>query len=209
MSRLAICLAGVCISLIIVGVVSNTLTRHLIQIIPVVLVLAASLARMKWMVFAAFPLFIFWLLIMLFIWLYLLKIATLTRGHFTVPEILLTLVIGICCVYGIILSLSRLSKARVTNIARETNQAWVTNSSFIAWNGVVGFILIFFFNTLSHALPGYHRNLQLFLALLIGLGVTLLLYFLLRSSPVFKVRPILTVVVMMALQAGALTLSYL
>ncbi len=197
MSRLAICLAGVCIALIVVGMVSNTLTRHLIQIAPVVMVLAASLTRRKWTVVAAFPLFTFWLLIMLFIWLYLLKIATITRGHFTVPEILLTIVIGICCVYGIILSLSRLSTARLTTI------------TFIAWNLVMGFILIFFFNTMSHALPGYRRNLQLFLALLIGLGITLLVYFLQRSSPVFKIRNILTVFVMMALQAGALTLSYL
>jgi hypothetical protein len=197
MSRLAICLAGVCIALILVGVVSNTLARHLIQIVPVVMVLAAALTRRKWVVFAAFPLFVFWLLIMVFIWLYLLKIATITRGHFTIPEILLTIVIGICCVYGIVLSLAQLSVSRLTNII------------FIVWNLVVGFILIFFFNTLSRALPGYHRNLQLSLALLIGLGITLLAYFLGRSSPVFKSRNILAVSVMMALQAGALTLSYL
>ena len=85
---------------------------------------------------------------MLFIWLYLLKIATITRGHFTIPEILLTVVIGICCVYGIILSLARLSISRLANIA------------FIVWHMVIGFILIFFFNTLSHALPSYRRNLQ-------------------------------------------------
>jgi hypothetical protein len=197
MTRLAICLAGVCTALIAVGVVSNTLTRHLIQIIPLVLVLMASLTRRKWVVFAAFPLFIFWLLIMLFIWLYLLKIATITRGHFTVPEILMTIVIGVCCVYGIVLSLSRLSTSRVTSL------------TFIAWNLVVGFILIFFFNTLSHDQPGYRRNLHLFLALLIALCITLMAYFLQRSSPVFKVRNILTVCVMMALQSGALTISYL
>jgi hypothetical protein len=197
MSRLAICLAGVCIALIAVGVVSNTLTRHLIQIIPLVLVLAASLTRRKWVVFAAFPLFIFWLLIMLFIWLYLLKIATITRGHFTIPEISMTIVIGVCCVYGIVLSLSGLSTSRVTNL------------TFIAWNLVVGFILIFFFNTLSHDQPGYRRNLHLFLALLIGICITLMVYFLQRASPVFKVRNILTVFAMMALQSGALTISYL
>lgn len=197
MSRLAMCLAGVCIALIVVGLVSNTLVRHLIQIAPVVMILTAVLTRRKWAVFAAFPLFIFWLLIMVFIWLYLLKIATITRGHFTVPEILLTIVIGICCVYGIVLSLAQLSISRLTNI------------TFIVWNLVVGFILIFFFNTLSHALPGYRRNLQLSMALLIGLGITLLVYFLRHSSSVFKGRNILAVSVMMALQAGALTLSYL
>jgi hypothetical protein len=197
MSRLTICLAGVCIALIVVGLVSNTLARHVIQIVPVVMVLAAALTKREWVVFAALPLFIFWLLIMLFIWLYLLKIATITRGHFTIPEILLTVVIGICCVYGIILSLARLSISRLANIA------------FIVWHMVIGFILIFFFNTLSHALPSYRRNLQLFLALLIGLGVTLLMYFLQRSPLVFKSRNILIVLVMMTLQAGALTISYL
>jgi hypothetical protein len=77
------------------------------------------------------------------------------------------------------------------------------------WNLVVGFILLFFFNTLSHALPGYRRNLQLSLASLIGMGITLMVYFLRHSFPVFKGPNILTVCVMMTLQAGALTLSYL
>jgi hypothetical protein len=197
MSRLVMCLAGVCIGLIVVGVLSNTLSRHLIQIVPVVMVLAAAINRRKWVAFAAFPLFIFWLLIMVFIWLYLLKIATITRGHFTIPEISLTIIIGICCVYGIVLSLAQLSISRPKNVI------------FIAWNLVVGFILIFFFNTLLHALPGYRRNMQLSLALLVGLGITLLLFFLGRSSPIFKGRNLVAVFVMMALQAGALTLSYL
>lgn len=197
MSRIAMCLAGVCVALIIVGVVSNTLARHLIQIVPVVMVLAAVLTGRKWVVFAAFPLFIFWLLIMVFIWLYLLKIATITRGHFTIAEISLTIVIGICCLYGILLSLTQLSISRLTYIL------------FIVWNLVVSFILIFFFNTLSHALPSHRRNLQLFLALFTGLGITLPLYFIQHASPVFKGRNMLAVSVVMALQSGALTLSYL
>jgi hypothetical protein len=197
MSKLAGCLAGAFISLILVGQVSNTLTRHLIQIVPIIIAFAAALTKRKWAVFAAFPLFIFWLLIMIFIWLYLLKIANITRGHFTTPEIALTIVIGICCVYGIILSLARLATSRLTTVA------------FILWNLAIGFILIFFFNTLTRTLPGYRRNLQLALALLTGPGITLLVYFLQRPAPAFRGRNILVASASMALQAGALALSYL
>ena len=94
-------------------------------------------------------------------------------------------------------SLARVSTSRLTIIA------------YILWNLAIGFILIFFFNTLARTLPGYRRNLQLALALLIGFGITLLVYFLRRPTPVFRGRNIFVTSGLMALQAGALALSYL
>ena len=198
MPKLSWCLTITILALIVVGLVSGTLARHLIQIIPVIIALTATLAKKKWSVFAAFPLFIYWLLIMIFIWLFLLKIANITRGHFTKAEIEMTILIGICCVYGIVVSIGRLSiRGSITVV-------------FILWNVILCFALMYFFNTLVHTLPGYSRTLKLALSLLFGTGITLLLIRLFRkSTPVFNGRNILATSVLMLLQTGALTLSYL
>ena len=179
MSRLVMCLAGVCIGLIVVGVLSNALSRHLIQIVPVVMVLAAAINRRKWVAFAAFPLFIFWLLIFhgFLSGCTFLKIATYnTRSFYNSGNL-------------------------VDNNQWHLLRVWhrpIFSSScpyhdrktlfFIAWNLVVGFILIFFFNTLLHALPGYRRNMQLSLALcLSGWVLPCCCFFLGEALPYLKV----------------------
>lgn len=102
MSVITGCLLGVILSLLVVGLVSGTLARHVIQITPVVLAFATSVRKMKWSPFAAVPIFIFWTVIMLFIWLWLLGIAKIASGHFTPVEIAMTIVVGICCLWGIL-----------------------------------------------------------------------------------------------------------
>jgi hypothetical protein len=47
-----------------------------------------------WGIYAALPIFVFWLFIMTLIWLFLLGMASAVRGHFTVVEIILRLLIG-------------------------------------------------------------------------------------------------------------------
>src|SRR5215831_17700653 len=99
------CLIGIILSLLVVGVVSSKLLRHVVQITPLVLALivaAGSSARGR---HASNPLFVFWFVIMLLIWLYLLGIAKIISGHFTSAEILCTVAIGICCVLGLVRSL--------------------------------------------------------------------------------------------------------
>ena len=98
------CLLCIILSLLVVGIVSNTLMRHIIQITPVILVFIITIRKIKWSSFAVLPLFIFWLVIMCFIWLYLLGIANIVTGRFSPIEIIMTLLIGICSLLGIIIS---------------------------------------------------------------------------------------------------------
>lgn len=88
-------------SLLVVGVVSHTLLRHVVQIAPLLLALGLLAWRPEWGVAAAAPLFGFWLLIMTAIWLFLLGVARLVSGTFTPVEIALTLIIGAACLLGL------------------------------------------------------------------------------------------------------------
>src|SRR5712664_1788018 len=73
-------------ALVVVGIVSDTLLRHIIQIAP--LVVASSLPRRyAWSVSAAAPLFAFWFLVMGAIWLFLFGVARIFTGTFTTAEI--------------------------------------------------------------------------------------------------------------------------
>jgi hypothetical protein len=102
---MTICLLGVILSLLLVGVISETLLRHVIQVIPAIIVLMIVATRATWASGAALPLFIFWFVIVLLIWLFLLGISGIASGHYTTAEILLTVVIGACCVRGAVESL--------------------------------------------------------------------------------------------------------
>jgi hypothetical protein len=99
---IAACLAALALSLILVGVVSGTFIRHVIQILPIVLVLIAIKRQSTWGAYAALPIFIFWLFIMILIWLFLLDIARIVTGYFTVVEIILTILIGLSGIWGIV-----------------------------------------------------------------------------------------------------------
>ncbi len=108
-----------CIALIVVGMVSNTLTRHLIQIAPVVMVLAASLTMKEMDGRCRFSrCLLFGCSLCSLSGCTLLKIATINTGSFYHSGNFTdnSRLIGICCVYGIFLSLSRLSTARLTTI---------------------------------------------------------------------------------------------
>ena len=100
-SSTATYLAIIAAALLLVGVVSRTPIRHLVQIAPLVLALVFSYRRSVWGVVAAVPLFAFWLLIMSGIWLFLLGIARVFPGTFSPIEITLTLVIGTASIAGL------------------------------------------------------------------------------------------------------------
>lgn len=109
--RLAVCLAGVLVSLLLVGLVSSTFLRHVVQVVPIVLGLAALWQRHPLTAYFVFPIFIIWASLMALIWMYLLGVATFFSGSFSPVEILLTVLIGIFSVIGIAVCLrsSRLS----------------------------------------------------------------------------------------------------
>ena len=94
-------LAVVAGALLVVGVVSHTLLRHVIQIAPLVLALGLLGGRSAWGVSAATPLFAFWFLIMGAIWLFLLGVARIVSGTFTPAEVTLTLIVGAASLLGL------------------------------------------------------------------------------------------------------------
>lgn len=96
----AICLGAVILSLLLVGVVSSTLLRHAVQVIPLVLALAAVARRSDWAGSLALPVFLFWFLISLAIWLFLLGIARIVSGHYSPTEVTLTVVMAVAGIVG-------------------------------------------------------------------------------------------------------------
>jgi len=94
-------LAVIAVALILVGVASGTVIRHMAQIVPLVLALALLFRRSVLGVVAAAPLFAFWLLVMGAIWLFLLGIARIFTGTFSPTEITLTCIIGLASVAGL------------------------------------------------------------------------------------------------------------
>jgi len=94
-------LAAITLSLIAIGFVSNTPLRHVVQVIPLIVTLALALRGSQGAPDAALPVYLFWLPIMIAIWLFLLGVSSILKGHFTPAEIALTIVIAAGCVSGI------------------------------------------------------------------------------------------------------------
>lgn len=95
------CLAGMALALLVVGVVSGTVVRHVIQVLPILMAIVAVARRATWGSSAAMPLFVFWAFIVLLIWLYLLGISRIASGHYTVIEIVLTVFMALFSVAGV------------------------------------------------------------------------------------------------------------
>jgi len=94
-------LGGLALALIVVGVVSGTVLRHVVQILPVPLALALVSRRPAIGAYAALPIFVFWLLIVSLIWLFLAGLSTIANGHYTPAEVISTVVMALCCAHGI------------------------------------------------------------------------------------------------------------
>jgi len=96
------CLVILMASLLAVGVVSGTAIRHVVQVLPGVILLSFFARRFAWLPYAAMAIFAFFLFIMMLIWLFLLGIAQIVTGTFTAAEVALTVVIGLASVGGIV-----------------------------------------------------------------------------------------------------------
>ena len=95
------CLLGVVLSLLLVGAVSDTVERHVLQVVPALLALALVLRKPSVAAWFALPVFGVWLLIMVAIWLFHLGVAEITTGTFSAIEVFLTLVIAACSTFGL------------------------------------------------------------------------------------------------------------
>ena len=93
-------------ALLFVGAVSGTVLRHVVQIIPAIVALILVRQTPSWGAYAALPLFAFWLVIVILIWLFLLGLSRIASGHYTVPEVVATVVIASASVLGAISAVS-------------------------------------------------------------------------------------------------------
>ena len=98
----AICLAGISVALVAVGAVSDTVLRHLVQIVPLVAAAGIVLGRNPSASYAAVGLCAFWAVLMVLIWLYLLGLSGVAAGTYSAVEIALTAVIAVFSVLGIL-----------------------------------------------------------------------------------------------------------
>ena len=100
------CLIVLATALLVVGIVSGTLLRHVVQIVPIAVTLVLLRSRASWPAFAALPIFTFWVAIAVLIWLFLLGLSRIANGHYTFIEIVMTIVMAACSIAGGIKSLS-------------------------------------------------------------------------------------------------------
>ena len=84
---------------------SQTLLRHVVQIVPALFALWLVLRKPAVGAYAATPIFAFWVMIMALIWLYLLGLSGIASGSYSAIEIILTVVIAACSLLGITRSL--------------------------------------------------------------------------------------------------------
>ena len=113
----AACLGGIAGSLLIVGIVSGTFIRHVIQIVPALVALAAVANCRAWGPLMATPIFVWWLFNMVLVWLYVAGVPMFFTGNFTVAEIMLTVVISVSCGLGLSSSLRARSTAGIVRRA--------------------------------------------------------------------------------------------
>lgn len=99
---LAVSLAILIIALLVVGVVSRTVVRHIVQVIPPLVALMLVAAQSRLAPSAAAPILTFWLGVMINIWLFVLGIARIFSGTFSGVEIVLTIFIALASVVGIL-----------------------------------------------------------------------------------------------------------
>lgn len=111
----SVCVAGLAAALLVVGFVSGTMLRHVVQISPMVL----ALILMKWRpsvgAYASVPIFGFWIFIVVLIWLFLSGLSRIATGHYTPIEIVCTIFMAGFSVAGAAtaISLGRASRPAV------------------------------------------------------------------------------------------------
>jgi len=106
---IALCAIVQVVSLIVVGVVSDGFARHVLQTVPTWIAMTAAVHGAGWTKWAAIPVFLFWILIALFIWLFLLGVAKILTGTYGPAEIAMTIIFATAGAIGIGASLRQVS----------------------------------------------------------------------------------------------------
>ena len=95
------CLIGLALALLLVGLVSGTILRHLVQILPIIAACVLLARRRDLAAYAAIPIFVFWTVIVALIWLFLLGLSRIANGHYTPIEVASTFVMVGCSIVGV------------------------------------------------------------------------------------------------------------
>ena len=95
------CLAGLVASLILVGFISATVARHVVQVVPSVFAIGFTLRRPAIGAWVAIPIFAVWCAVVIAIWLYLLGLSDIADGSYSALEVVLTGIIAVCSALGI------------------------------------------------------------------------------------------------------------
>ena len=111
----AACLVGLALALLVVGLISGTVLRHIIQVIPIVFAAALVRGRAALGASAALPIFLFWISIVSLIWLFLVGLSGVANGRYTPAEIALTVVMAACSITG---GIAAVSAARSLSLAK-------------------------------------------------------------------------------------------
>jgi hypothetical protein len=101
MRRVWISLTGLALALLLVGVVSGTLLRHVVQIIPLIVAAVLLKRSPQHGAYAALPIFVWWIFIVTMIWLFLLGVSNFASGKYTPIEIVSTVLMAGFSVLGI------------------------------------------------------------------------------------------------------------
>src|SRR5512142_1094857 len=94
-------------ALYVVGIVSGTVLRHVVQTAPLWACAVLGFNRVRNVRWLALPMLVFWLGIVLVIWMFLLGWTRVISGHFSWVEIAMTVVIGAASANGIKTCLDR------------------------------------------------------------------------------------------------------
>ena len=100
----SVCLLGVAATLIALGVVSGTLARSVIQVVPALLALAAVFTGYRWSSSATIPIFTFWI-IMVVNSVVRVRMQKLTVGSSPALEMALAILAGVFSICGLIASI--------------------------------------------------------------------------------------------------------
>lgn len=166
----ALCLIGIIVSLLCVSFISGTITRHIIQISPLIALLLIAKKQNGWGSFAAFPIFIFWFLIMFFIWLHLLGMAKIVQGHFTSGEVMLSIIMGIFSLAGVINSFKYLSVKKI-----------FSNIIFTAATIALSLVFMYIWQ-IGNILNNYHNTGEIVTAIVLSFFLLLCIVISLQGS---------------------------
>lgn len=97
----ALCASTATAALIVVGIVSGEIARHVLQTLLFWPAIALGFRNSRHTGWVAAPLLAFWLLVMALIWAYLLHWSTMASGVYGSTEIAMTVVVGIAAVIGL------------------------------------------------------------------------------------------------------------